>query len=170
MAARKEVRKRRNKPATPKTRVRSKKPKDAKIRELIEKVVAHGIFEMIADDPGLKKSFLKRLNFTPASLKVLDAVIKSIWGGERPSDQNFDAMVWAFGAYVAEVIHRNNEGYWAKSKAHYDFHCTTDGKPTGFAVSPWSWVYKRFDEDDMLATKYKGVMKIADSFSEASVN
>jgi hypothetical protein len=76
-------------------------------------------------------------------------------------------MVWAFGAYVAEVIQRNHEGVWVKSENGYDFQCAKEGKPTGFVINPWSWVYKRFDEGDMLAPKYKMAMKMADSFARA---
>ena len=148
----------------------SRKPKDAKTRELISKVANVGIIEMVADDPVLKKAYLKRLDLSPASLKALDALINRIWAGGRPSDENLETMVWAYGAYVGTVIQRKHEGVWKKSKYYYDFKFTRDGVPTGFAVNPWSWTYKRFDENDLLAPKYEALMEMAGRFYEASAS
>ena len=146
----------------------SSKRKDAKTRELISQVANVGIIEMVADDLALKKAFLKWLDFTPASLKALDALIKRIWAGGRPSDANLETMVWAYGAYVGAAIQKKHEGVWKKSKYYYDFKFTRDGVPTGFTVNPWSWTYKRFDEGDLLALKYKALMEMAARFYKAS--
>jgi hypothetical protein len=133
---------------------------------MISKAV-DAILKTVAEDPALKRAYFKKLDFTPASLRAIDAFIKDVWAGERPSEQGFDKMVLAFGGYVAEVVQRKHEGFWAKSGSHYEFHCTKSGKITGFVVNPWSWVYERFDEGELLAPKYATVMKIADNFAQA---
>ncbi len=152
--------------AKPKTRARSTKPNDAMARNMISKAV-DAILKTVADDPTLKRAYFKKLDFTPTSLKAIDAFIKEVWAGDRPSDQGFDKMVLAFGGYVAEIVQRTHEGFWVKSESHYEFHCTKSGKITGFVVSPWSWVYKRFDEGELLAPKYAMIMKMADNFAQA---
>ena len=114
---------------------------------------------MVAEDPALKKAYLKKLNFSPASLRAFDSLIKRIWKGEPPSDQHLDLIVWAYGAYVAEVIQRNNEGVWMKDDGVYQFV-----NPGGFGVFPWAWVKKRFEEDDLIASKYDTVMRIGANF------
>ena len=78
--------------------------------------------------------------------------------------------MWRFGGYVAEVIQRNNEGFWTKAKNRYTFEFTRDGRITGFGVNPWAWIYKRFEEGDLLAAKYDELMKIAKQFYKASAN
>jgi hypothetical protein len=166
MAVRKQVKKQRRETVSP-VGSRALPSKDAKTRKLVSDVVEHGILEVVADDPALRRSYLRKLDLTPTSLSALDRLIKRLWGGEPPSEPNFNTMVWAFGAYVAEVIQRNHEGRWRKFDNEYSFECTDDGKPTGFAVYPWAWVKKRFEENDLLALKYRNVMKIADNFSGA---
>src|SRR5208282_2250176 len=98
MAITKKVTKRRKvaKRAKPKTRARSTKPNDAMARNMISKA-ADAILNTVADDPTLKMAYFKKLDFTPTSLKAIDAFIKDVWAGERPSDQGFDEMVLAFG-------------------------------------------------------------------------
>jgi len=161
MAVGKQVEKRRKavKRAKQKTGARSAKPKDAKIRKLISDAAAKGVIKLVAEDLSLKKTYLKKLDFTPASLKAFDSLIKRIWSGECPSDEHFDLMVWAFGAYVAEVIQRNNEGFWVKEEGVYQFV-----NPGGFGVFPWAWVRKRFEEDDLIAPKYDTAMRIGANF------
>ena len=78
--------------------------------------------------------------------------------------------MWGFGGYVAEVIQRNNEGFWKRATNRYTFEFTRDGKITGFGVNPWAWTFKRFEEGDLLATKYKQLIKLAKQFYKASTN
>ena len=167
MAAREKIKtKRRNatKRAAPKAREPSTKPKDAKIQKLISNAAEKGVIKLVADDPTLKKAYLRKLDFSPASVKIIDGLIKKFWKGKPPSDQYFDTMVWAFGAYVAEVIQRNHEGSWEKLDGVYQFL-----NPAGFTVCPWVWVRKRFeDADELLAAKYDVVMKMADNFEQAA--
>ena len=145
-----------------KTRKRSTRPQDAKTRKLISGLAALVVEVFVADDPKLRKRYLAKLDFSPASLRALDGLIKNIWGGERPSDKYFDDMVWGYGGYVAEVIQRSHEGFWRKSEHRgYDFECTRDASLTGFGFNPWSWAYKRFDEGDLLAAKYKMITGMA---------
>ena len=141
---------------------RSQKRTDGKTRRLISKLADSLVGVTVADDS--KQKWAKMLNFSPVSLKAIDTLIKTVWAGERPSDQYFDTMVWAFGGYVAEIIQRNHEGVWRKSKNHYDFEFRRNGDSTGFRVSPWAWAYKRFDEGDLLSSKYTALIKIADRF------
>ena len=74
------------------------------------------------------------------------------------------------GGYVAEVIQRNNEGFWKKATNRYTFEFTRVGKITGFGVNPWAWIYKRFQKGDILAAKYDELIKIAKQFYKASAN
>ena len=57
-----------------------------------------------------------------------------------------------------------------KQRTATRFEFTRDGKITGFGVNPWAWIYKRFEEGDLLATKYDELMKIAKQFYKASAN
>jgi hypothetical protein len=91
-----------------------------------------------------------------------------MFGRASLSNTKVNILVWGFGGYVAEVLQRDNEGVWKKSKNHYTFDFTMDGEPTGFGVNPWAWTYKRFDEGDLLASKYKALLKIAEQFYKAS--
>lgn len=150
-----------------KTRKRSTRPQDAKIRKWISEYSALLVESFIGNKPKLSKRYLDRLDFSPASLRALDGLIKSIWHGERPSDKYYDDMVLAYGAYVAEVIQRNNQGVWVNSDyTGYKFECTRDGHSTGVGFNPWGWTYKRFDEGDLLAAKYNMITGIAAHLSK----
>ena len=145
---------------------RSKKPKDIRTRNWISKVAK----AVVSPNPGFKKAYIKKLNFSPQSLTALDEVIWTLFGGRYLCKTKLEALVWGFGGYVAEVIQRNNEGVWQKAKNRYNFEFTRDGKITGFGVNPWAWIYKRFEEGDLLAAKYDELMKIAKQFFKASAN
>jgi hypothetical protein len=146
----------------------SSKPKDIRTRNWISKVANIGIIETFSEYPFFRKSYLKRLDFSPPSLKALDELIETMLGAASLSNAKVNILVWGFGGYVAEVLQRNNEGVWKKSKNHYTFEFTRDEKMTGFGVNPWAWTYKRFDEGDLLAPKYKALLKIAKQFYKAS--
>lgn len=100
----------------------------------------------------------KKLDYTESSLKTLDRLITDLWGDEGPSDENHETMVWAFGCYVAEVLHRHYNGTWADGSDGLFF----DGLESGAGVSPWSWVSKRFEfgSDESIAGKYLFTKKL----------
>ena len=143
---------------------RSKTPKDTRTRNWISKVAKSAVFL----NPGFKKAHIKRLDFSPQSLTALDEIIWTLFGGRYLCKTKLDALLWGFGGYVAEVIQRNNEGFWQKAKNRYTFEFTRDGKITGLGVNPWAWIYKRVEEGDLLAAKYKQLIKIAKQFYRAS--
>jgi hypothetical protein len=146
----------------------SSKPKDIRTRNWISKVANSAIIETFSEYPFFRKRYLKRLDFSPSSLKALDDLIETMLGGASLSNTKVNILVWGFGGYVAEVIQRNHEGFWKKAKNRYTFEFTRDEKMTGFGVNPWAWTYKRFDEGDLLAPKYKALLKIAKQFYKAS--
>ena len=145
---------------------RSSKPKDTRTRNWISKVAKAAV----SPNPGFKKAYIKKLDFSPQSLTALDEIIWTLFGGRYLCKTKLEALVWGFGGYVAEVIQRNNEGFWKKAKNRYTFEFTRDEKITGFSVNPWAWIYKRFEEGDLLAAKYDELMKIAKRFHKASAN
>ena len=145
---------------------RSKNPKDTRTRNWISKVAK----SVVSPNPGFEKAHIKRLDFSPQSLTALDEIIWTLFGGRYLCKTKLEALVWGFGGYVAEVIQRNNEGFWKKATNRYTFEFTRVGKITGFGVNPWAWIYKRFQEGDLLATKYKQLIKIAKQFCKASAS
>jgi hypothetical protein len=115
----------------------SSKPKDIRTRNWISKVANSGIIETFSEYPFFRKSYLKRLDFSPSSLKALDELIETMLGAASLSNAKVNILVWGFGGYVAEVIQRNHEGFWKKAKNRYTFEFARDGKVTGFGVNPW---------------------------------
>ena len=145
---------------------RSEKSKDTGTRNWISKVAKSAV----SPNPGFKKAYIKRLDFSPQSLTALDEIIWSLFGGRYLCKTKLEDLAWGFGGYVAEVIQRNNEGFWKKATNRYTFEFTRHGKITGFGINPWAWIYKRFEEGDLLASKYDELMKIAKRFFKASAN
>ena len=136
----------------PTKRQSTKKPKwAAKISDVADVVV-----EMFSDD--LPKG--AKLDFSENSIKSLDKVITSVWGKQGPSDDSRDAMVWALGCYIAEVIQRHYEGTWTDSPDGYSFECSRSGA----GVSPWNWIAKRFEfgKIEALAPKYNLAQSMLD--------
>ena len=151
-----------NKKASRRRTKRSSKPKDTRTRNWISKVAAE-VVDTFREYPQCK-SLATQLDFSPKSLMVIDELIETLFGGRFLSKTKVDALVSGFGGYVAYVIQRSNEGAWKKAQYRYTFELVRDGKPTGFAVNPWSWVHKRFIENDLLALKYASLMRIAKQF------
>ena len=67
-----------------------------------------------------------KLDFSPQSLTALDEIIWTLFGGRYLCKTKLEALVCGFGGYVAEVIQRNNEGFWKKAKNRYTFEFTRD--------------------------------------------
>ena len=96
---------------------RSKRPKDTRKRSWISKVAKSAV----SPNPGFKRAHIKRLDFSPQSLTALDEIIWTLFGGRYLCKTKLEALVWGFGGYVAEVIQRNNEGFWKKATNRYTF-------------------------------------------------
>jgi len=99
------------------------------------------------------KRYQKRFNYSDASISLLDSVIEEIWGGERPSEKNFNEVVWAIGSYIANTLQKNYNGTWGEYPDGYYF----DGDASTVGVAPWSWVHKRFESGmvESLAHKWE---------------
>ncbi len=117
-------------------------------------LVANAVVEMFSND--LPKG--SKLDFSEDSIKVLDKLIKKVWGEDGPSEENIQTMIWSLGCYVAEVLQKNYNGIWKDEGGGYTFEC----KNSGAGVSPWNWVAKRFETgiSEALAPKYKFAQSI----------
>lgn len=124
---------------------RTKRPPDmaATISE-----VAQAVVDLYT--PDMPKG--KALDYSEASLKTLDRLVSSVWGEDGPSEENYEAMTWAFGCYVGEVLQRHFNGVWNEDEDGLFF----DGIRSGAGVSPWNWITKRFEfgSDEAVAKKY----------------
>jgi len=72
--------------------------------------------ELIRPVPRLaKESFGVTLDFTPASIRVLDEVMKPTYAGELDEldEETLEDIALGFGLYVGEVVIRNLGGRWA---------------------------------------------------------
>lgn len=100
----------------------------------------------------------KQLDLSADSIKVLDSIIKKLWGEEGPSEENREMMIWGMGCYIAEVLQRNYRGVWRDGGDGYVFECEN----ASAGVAPWNWVAKRFDlgMSESLASKYKFAQSI----------
>lgn len=100
----------------------------------------------------------KTLDFSESSLKTLDQLISSLWGSDGPSEENQEAMIWALGCYVGEVLQRNYSGVWNDGDDGPFF----EGMKSGSGVSPWSWIAKRFEfgTDETVIRKYTLAKKL----------
>jgi hypothetical protein len=116
--------------------------------------VAQAIVDLFT--PDLPKG--KKLDYSEASLKTLDQLVSSLWGADGPSEENYEAMIWAFGCYVGEVLQRHYNGVWNEGDDGLFF----DGINSGAGVSPWSWIAKRFEfgADEAVAKKYTLAKKL----------
>lgn len=100
----------------------------------------------------------KKLDFSESSVKTLDRLISSLWGSDGPSEESQEAVIWAFGCYVGEVLQRNYSGVWDDGDDGLFFY----GMKSGSGVSPWSWIAKRFElgDDEATVKKYALAKKL----------
>ncbi len=92
------------------------------------------------------------LDFSEESLFSLDDMLEDFYGDEGPSEENWDAMVWAFGSYVAVVINNHFNGEWAKNDETGEI--IFEAETAGVGLNPFTWVAKKFDIQDSIKDKY----------------
>jgi tetratricopeptide (TPR) repeat protein len=107
----------------------------------------------------LSEEWLKSMNVTegmdrtPRSLEVLDKYIDDVWDENDPKDIE---VVDRLGAYVADVVQRNNSGTWMRTEIWYAF----EFEP-GFAVNPWLWPIFKLQTGVSIARAYHLTMEAA---------
>lgn len=108
------------------------------------------------------------LDFSEQSLEELDKMFSDTWGDAGPSEENLNAMVWAFGSYVAIVINTHYSGVWDRERDDGPINFTSASGLIGF--NPWNWVAKRFDEGDSVSEKYSAITKMVDGDRKTEEN
>jgi len=71
-------------------------------KELLKRILATA--EFVANDDGSQDY---DLDYSEESIGSLDDMLDDYFGEGGPSEENFNAMVWAYGSYVAAVIEKN---------------------------------------------------------------
>ena len=115
--------------------------------ELLDSIIETAKF--VAGDGGSKDY---DLDFSEESIGSLDDMIDDYFGEDGPSKENFDAMVWAYGSYVAAVIDRHFNGDWYKNEDTGEI--TFEPELSSVGANPFNWVAKKFDLGDTLQSKY----------------
>ncbi len=107
-----------------------------------------------------RKNFAK-MDFSPESLKVIDRLIKTTWGGGSPSEEGMQNCILLFGGYVGRVLENNFEGRWRHDGSESVYMVLDDDKTVAFAFQPFTWAMKRLVEGESLAEKYMIVSAMA---------
>jgi hypothetical protein len=92
------------------------------------------------------------LDFSEESIVSLEDMLEDFYGDEGPSEQNWDAMVWAFGSYLAAVINNNFNGEWVKNEETGEI--IFEAETAGVGLNPFTWIAKKFDAQDSIKDKY----------------
>jgi len=118
--------------------------------ELLESILK--MAEFVAQDKGSENY---DLDYSEKSIGRLDDMINDYFGDNGPSEKNFNAMVWAYGSYVAAVIDRNFNGNWYRNEDTGEVRFEPETSPIG--AKPFNWVAKKFDLGDSLQEKYVSI-------------
>jgi hypothetical protein len=104
-----------------------------------------------------EKMFDIQLDFTPASLQHVDAILN---GFREPGSDRMAEFIFIFGCYIGEVMVRNADYAWVETPAELARHLgalTVQHRDTGAQANPISKAFKRVDygEPDNLAHFYR---------------
>lgn len=116
-------------------------------KELLKRILATAKF--VANDDGSQDY---DLDYSEESIGSLDDMLDDYFGEGGPSEENFNAMVWAYGSYVAAVIEKNFNGHWYENDDTGEV--TFEPETSSIGANPYSWVAKKFDLGDNLQEKY----------------
>ena len=121
--------------------------------QLLERILATA--EFFANDHGSQDY---NLDFSEESIGSLEDMIEDYFGEDGPSEENFNAMVWIYGSYVAAVIDRNFNGDWYENEDTGEVTFEPEISPIG--ANPYNWVAKKFDLGDNLQGKYLSITNL----------
>ena len=130
-----------------------------RIQEYID-VLINSLETTECDAQQALMKYVKKLDFSPASLGHLDKIINIVCN--PPEEKNIQALVLAFGGYVGRVLENTFEGNWRAS--HNEFNESVYVTDTGFAFHPFSWTLERLKEDDLLLDKFNVIAGMAKGF------
>jgi hypothetical protein len=128
----------------------------AKTSELFNQIVETA--ELVRTGDGADEY---QLDLSEESIARLDDMIDDFWGEGGPAEENFHAMVWAFGCYIGAVVTRHFKGEWFKDETTGEVTFESDTSGVGF--NPFNWVAKKFDLQDDLESKYRMITNMIEA-------